>query len=302
LKKAQQEILTYHDRLCRLRVLDPACGCGNFLYVSLQQLKILEGEVLDFAAQFGEDMKLELDTHTVDPHQFLGIELNPRAASIAELVLWIGYLQWHFKIHGQRTPSEPILRAFKNIENRDAVLAYDGDPVPAKDDTGNVLTVWDRRSFKTDPVTHREVPDETQRVPLLTYTHPQPAEWPEADYIVGNPPFIGDKMMRDALGSGYVDALRSTYPEMPESADLVLYWWHKAAQLVREGKTQRFGLITTNSLRQTFARRVVQMHLDGSADTLVRPSKNGGEAAKLDDAGRSARAPLSLLFAIPDHP
>jgi len=302
LKKARAEINAYHDRLCRLRVLDPACGCGNFLYVSLQQLKILEGEVLDFAAQFGEDMRLELDTHTVDPHQFLGIELNPRAASIAELVLWIGYLQWHFKIHGQRTPSEPILRAFKNIENRDAVLAYDGDPVPAKDEAGNVITVWDRRSFKTDPVTNREVPDETKRVPLLTYTRPRPAEWPEADYIVGNPPFIGKVRLREDLGDGYAETLRETYPEVPDSADLVLYWWHKAALLVRSGQVRRFGLITTNSLRQTFARRVVQMHLEGSADTPVRTSQNGGEAAKLNEAGRSARAPLSLLFAIPDHP
>jgi len=78
---------------------------------------------------------------------------------------------------------------------------------------------------------------------------------------------------------------------------------------VRGGQAQRFGLITTNSLRQTFARRVVQMHLDGSAncwegsaDTLVRTTKNGGEAAKLNEAGKSARAPLSLAFAIPDHP
>ncbi len=302
LKKARAEINAYHDRLCRLRVLDPACGCGNFLYVSLQQLKILEGEVLDFAAQFGEDMRLELDTHTVDPHQFLGIELNPRAASIAELVLWIGYLQWHFKIHGQRTPSEPILRAFKNIENRDAVLAYDGEPVPAKDETGNVITVWDRRSFKTDPVTNREVPDETKRVPLLTYTNPRPAEWPEADYIVGNPPFIGKVRLREDLGDGYAETLRETYPDVPDSADLVLYWWHKAALLVRSGQVRRFGLITTNSLRQTFARRVVQMHLEGSADTPVRTTKKSGEAAKLNEAGRSARAPLSLLFAIPDHP
>ncbi|MBK8038021.1 MAG: class I SAM-dependent DNA methyltransferase [Verrucomicrobiaceae bacterium] len=305
LKKAQQEILTYHDRLCRLRVLDPACGCGNFLYVSLQQLKILEGEVLDFAAQFGEDMKLELDTHTVDPHQFLGIELNPRAASIAELVLWIGYLQWHFKIHGQRTPSEPILRAFKNIENRDAVLAYDGDPVPAKDEAGNVITVWDRRSKKIDTVTNREVPDETKRVPLLTYTNPRPAEWPEADYIVGNPPFIGASKMREDLGDGYAETLRETYPEIPESADLVLYWWHKAAQYVRssgfspsedsarpEGRTtsKRFGLITTNSLRQTFARRIVEAHLKPKETDLPSPPKEG--------LGK----PLSLLFAIPDHP
>ena len=82
-------------------MLDPACGSGNFLYVSLEHLKRLEGEVLDVAAQFGESFKLELETHTVDPHQFLGLEINPRAAAIAELVLWIGYLQWHFRTRGQ---------------------------------------------------------------------------------------------------------------------------------------------------------------------------------------------------------
>ncbi|MBB5035758.1 class I SAM-dependent DNA methyltransferase [Prosthecobacter vanneervenii] len=277
LKKARQEMNTFHDKLCHIRVLDPACGSGNFLYVALQHLKILEGELLERAAQFGEDMKLELETHTIDPHQFLGIELNPRAASIAELVLWIGYLQWHFKIHGQRTPPEPILRAFKNIQCRDAVLAYDGEPQPARDAAGNPITVWDRHSYKPDLVTNRDVPDETKRVPLLTYANPRPAAWPEADFIVGNPPFIGTALMRADLGDGYTETLRKTYPDVPESADFVLYWWHKAATLVRSGEAQRFGLITTNSLRQTFARRVVQHHL-------------------------SAKPSLSLTFAIPDHP
>jgi hypothetical protein len=277
LKQARAEVNAFHERLCKLIVLDPACGVGNFLYVSLQHLKILEGEVLDFAAQFGENFKLELATHTIDPHQFLGLEINPRAAAIAELVLWIGYLQWHFRLHGKRTPPEPILRAFKNIQCRDAVLAHDGEPQPARDQSGKVITVWDRRSQKTDMVTGRKVPDETKRVVLLTYTNPRPAQWPQADFIVGNPPFIGDKRMREDLGDGYVETLRATYPDVPESADFVLYWWHKAAELARAGRAKRFGLITTNSLRQTFARRVVQAQL-------------------------SAKPPLSLLFAIPDHP
>ena len=277
LKKARAEVNAFHEKLCRVTVLDPACGSGNFLYVALQHLKILEGEIFDVAAQFGENFRLELETHTVDPHQFLGLEINPRAASIAELVLWIGYLQWHFKLHGKRTPPEPILRAFKNIECRDAVLAYDGEPQPARDESGSAKTVWDRRSKKTDMVTGREVPDETKRVPLLTYTNPRPATWPQADFIVGNPPFIGTARMREDLGDGYAETLRATYPDVPESADFVLYWWHKAAELTRTGKARRFGLITTNSLRQTFARRVVQAQL-------------------------SAQPPLSLAFAIPDHP
>lgn len=295
LKKARQEMNTFHDKLCHVRVLDPACGSGNFLYVALQHLKILEGELLERAAQFGEDMKLELETHTIDPHQFLGIELNPRAASIAELVLWIGYLQWHFKIHGQRTPPEPILRAFKNIECRDAVLAYDGEPQPVRDEAGNITTVWDRRSTKIDSVTSRDVPDETKRIPLLSYANPRPAEWPQAEFIVGNPPFIGTARMREDLGDGYAETLRKTYPAVPESADFVLYWWHKAATLVRGGQAQRFGLITTNSLRQTFARRVVQMHLSNAIPALA------GSGSDRPKPGPQYQA-LSLAFAIPDHP
>lgn len=274
LKKARAEVNDFHNRLCAVTVLDPACGSGNFLYVALQHLKMLEGEVLDAAAQFGENFKLELETHTIDPHQFLGLELNPRAASIAELVLWIGYLQWHFKIHGERIPQEPILRAFRNIECRDALLTYDGEPQPVRDGAGEIVTVWDRRSMKTDLVTGRKVPDEAKRIPLLIYPNPRPAEWPMAHYIVGNPPFIGTARMRDDLGDGYTETLRAAYPDVPESADFVMYWWQKAAILTRDGACRGFGLITTNSLRQTLNRKVVQQHL--------------GE--------------LSIVFAIPDHP
>jgi hypothetical protein len=261
------------------RVLDPACGSGNFLYVALEHLKRLEGEVLDLAASFGETFRLELGkAHSVDPHQFLGIEINPRAAAITELVLWIGYLQWHFRTRGRQTmPEEPILKKFQNIECRDAVLAYDGEPQPAKDENGKEITVWDRHSIKKDPVTGREIPDETKRVLLLTYKNPRPAEWPSADFIVGNPPFLGPAKMREALGDGYAQTLRKAYSKVPESADFVLYWWYKAAELVRSGRAKRFGLITTNSLRQTFARRIVQAQLQASP-------------------------PLSLRFAIPDHP
>jgi hypothetical protein len=151
----------------------------------LRQFSLRLGEIFDVAGQFGENFKLELETHTVDPHQFLGLEINPRAASIAELVLWIGYLQWHFRLHGKTTPPEPILRAFKNIQCRDAVLDYDGEPQPARDKAGNEITVWDRHTKKMDMVTAREVPDETKRVPLLTYANPRPAQWPQADFIVG---------------------------------------------------------------------------------------------------------------------
>jgi hypothetical protein len=105
LKEARDEVRAFHRRLCAVRVLDPACGSGNFLYVALEHLKRLEGEVLNALHELGEgQMGLELAGLTVDPHQLLGIEVNPRAAAIADVVLWIGYLQWHFRTRGRVMP------------------------------------------------------------------------------------------------------------------------------------------------------------------------------------------------------
>jgi hypothetical protein len=269
------ELRAFHHRLCSLRVLDPACGSGNFLYVALEHLKRLEGEVLNQLHDIGHgQILLEAEGLTVDPHQFLGIELNPRAAAIAELVLWIGYLQWHFRTQGTGLPPSPILKDFRNIECRDAVLAHDGVDY-VLDEKGVPVSRWDGRTMKQHPVTGEDVPDETAQVPLEKYRNPRRAEWPAADVVVGNPPFIGASTMRAALGDGYVEALRGAWQEVPESADFVMFWWHHAAQLVAQGRLSRFGFITTNSLRQTFNRRVVQGALD---------------------------AGLHLAFAIPDHP
>ena len=287
-KEAIAEIRAFHHQLCSLRVLDPACGSGNFLYVALEHLKRLEGEVLNQLHDIGHGQaQLETEGFAVDPHQFLGLELNPRAAAIAELVLWIGYLQWHFRTRGAGLPPQPVLKDFRNIECRDAVLAHDGVDY-VMDEKGLPVTRWDGRTMKKHPVTGEDVPDETARVPLERYKNPRQAEWPAADVVVGNPPFIGASTMRAALGDGYVDALRGAWGPspspsgrgqgeggVPESADFVMFWWHHAAQLVAQGRLARFGFITTNSLRQTFNRRVVQGALDQG---------------------------LHLAFAIPDHP
>jgi hypothetical protein len=104
-------VRAFHEKLCNIRVLDPACGTGNFLYVSLELMKSLESQVLEALADLGGQEALTgLQGHTVDPHQFLGMEVNPRAAAIAELVLWIGHLQLHFRNNGS-PPREPILEA-----------------------------------------------------------------------------------------------------------------------------------------------------------------------------------------------
>jgi hypothetical protein len=180
------------------------------------------------------------------------------------------------RTRGETRPPEPIIKNFHNIECRDAVLAWD-DVKPLLDEDGNPVTRWDGRTTKPHPVTGQPVPDETARVPAYRYINPRPAEWPEADFVVGNPPFIGTALMRLALGDGYTEAIRQTYNNVPESVDYVMYWWHKAAKLAQTNVMQRFGFIATNSLRQTFNRRILQQHME-------------------------AKQQLSLVFAIPDHP
>lgn len=273
-KEARKIVDEFHKRLMKIRVLDPACGSGNFLYVTLEHMKRLEGEVLQTLATYGERQQTLLQ---VDPHQFLGLELNPRAAHIAEMVLWIGYLQWHFRTHGNVSPPEPVIKKFDNIQNKDALIAWKSWKY-ATDENNKPVTRWNGETYKTDPTTGRQVPDESATVVDTVYEGVTTAEWPRADFIVGNPPFVGNKRMRFTLGSGYSEALRETYAELPESCDFVMYWWHKAAELTQAGKIRRFGFITTNSLTQVFNRRVVTKHL-------------GAE-----------KNPLHLAFAVPDHP
>jgi hypothetical protein len=275
-EEARKAVGEFLLKLCNTTVLDPACGSGNFLYVTMEHMKRLEGEARDLLRQLGEIQEpLERAGRTVDPHQFLGLEINPRAVAIAELVLWIGYLKWHLRTLGH-APNEPLLRDFHNIIEQDAVLAYDKKEI-VTDEQGKPVTRWDGHTTKTSPVTGEEIPDETARVPVYTYINPRKAEWPKADYVVGNPPFIGPALLREALGDGYTEALRSAYGDLPESIDFVMYWWDMAAELTKSGDIRRFGLITTNSVRQTFSRRVLQRHLE-------------------------SKHPLSLIFAIPDHP
>ena len=276
--RAVAEVEGFLQRLADLRVLDPACGSGNFLYVTLELLKRLEGEVRNTLRDLGQgQISIALTGATITPENMLGIELNPRAAAIAELVLWIGYLQWHLRSTGDVSDlGEPIIRDYHNIECRDAVLNWDHSE-PLLDDNDQPVTRWDGITYKTHPVTGQQVPDDRARTQVNAYVGARSAEWPRADFIAGNPPFIGTARMRESLGDGYTEALRGAYKHVPDSADFVMFWWDKAAEALRNGQTERFGLITTNSIRQTFNRRVLQHHM-------------------------GQKQPLSLVFAIPDHP
>ena len=202
-KEAVQVVRDFHHKLCTTRVLDPACGTGNFLYVSLELMKELEGEVIEMVVSLGSQEGFSwLEKETVSPKQFLGLEKNPRAKDIAELVVWLGYLKQHYRIR-EAHPPEPILDDFGNIELRDAVLDWEGEPVPKIKTVGGCS--------------------------VETYPNARKPKWPPAEFIVGNPPFIGGKDIRAELGDAYAEALWGVHDDINDSADFVMYWWDRAA-------------------------------------------------------------------------
>ncbi len=281
---ALDRIKEFHHALCTTRVLDPACGTGNFLYVSLELMKRLEGEALDALEGLGENaLRFAMEGETVGPRQFYGLELNPRAVAIADLVLWLGYLKWQLRTFPPDRIAEPVLHAYGTIRQQDAVLAWDRQEILRGED-GRPLSRWDGVTVKLHPITGEEVPDPDAQVEMYRYENPRPAEWPEAEFIVGNPPFIGGKDMRARLGDGYAEACWKARRKVPGGADFVMHFWDEAAtRLLRKPKKgqtnplRRFGFITTNSVTQTFSRRVIERHM-------------------------RAKQPLSLAYAVPDHP
>lgn len=203
------------NQLNGFQVLDPACGSGNFLYLSLKALRDVEKRVHVEARELGFDPELLLQT---GPHNIRGIEINEYAAELARVTVWIGDIQW-CRRNGREIARNPILRALDSIEHRDALLNPDGSE----------------------------------------------AKWPKADVIVGNPPFLGDKMMRGELGDGYVEKLRKRYDgRVPGGADLVTYWFEKARAQIEAGQANVAGLVTTNSIRQKRNRVVLERILNST--------------------------------------
>ncbi len=285
-REALQELLNFHAWLRGLRFLDPACGSGNFLYVTMAAVKRIELEVIREMERVRGREQVEAVLDEVHPRQFFGIEVKPWAREIAELTLWIGYHQFWRDAHGGRTPPDPVLEDTGTIECRDAVLAWDEIVHrPEKDRLDPTPRI-------VHNVTGELVPDPAATLPYYEYVGARPAEWPEADFIVGNPPYIGKHRIRQALGDGYVDALRRAYPQLSESVHLVMYWWARSADEVVAGTAARFGLITTNSIVQGFNVAVVNAALeqeliivfaapdhpwtDGDGDASVRVSMTAG--------------------------
>lgn len=205
--EAQAIYRRFLDALRSFRVLDPACGSGNFLYLSLLALKDLEHR----AGLEVEAMGLQREFPQVGPEVVQGIELSPYAAELARVSVWIGAIQWARR-NGLAHPDNPILRPLDNIECRDALLTPAG-------------TI---------------------------------ADWPAADAIVGNPPFVGDKEMLKELGADYTAKLRAAYADrIPGASNLVCFFFEKAREAVAAGHSRRVGLVATQAIRKGANRTVL---------------------------------------------
>ncbi len=201
--QAEKQVLAFLERLKTIRVLDPAGGSGNFLYVTLQKLLELEKEVNHFLREHGFTPQFP----HVNPLQLHCLEIDPYAHDLAQTVVWIGYIQW-LRANGYGFPAEPILRHMSaNFRNADALFT----------------------------------------------------DWPEVDCIVGNPPFLGDKLMRGQLGDEYVNKLRKAFEgRIPGQSDFCCYWFEKAREQIERGKCKRAGLLATQGIRGGANREVLK--------------------------------------------
>ncbi len=211
-EEARRALDDFRKLLTKVTVLDPACGSGNFLYITLRSLLDLEKEVIDHAA------KLELGnlTPTVSPRQMYGLEIDPYAAQIARTALWIGYIQWH-QFNGFAYRHDPILSSLDTIRQTDAILDL------------------------SDP------------------ENPKEPEWPAAEFIIGNPPFLGSQLIRGQLNDSYAEPLFQLYGDrIPSYSDYCCYWFEKSRQMVFDGNATRVGLLATQGIRGGASRRVLE--------------------------------------------
>jgi len=255
-QQAHRLFIEWLDFLRDYRLLDPACGSGNFLFLGLKALKDIEHKSHLDAASFGLDREADLVT---GPHNVLGIELNEYAAELARVTVWIGELQWRMA-HGYEFKTNPVLEPLDHIECRDALLTIAVvDQVVEKGSDHNFA----QQNLCSDPFSAGSAKAAIQATE---------ATWPQANVVIGNPPFLGGSKKRRELGDDYFKALDTVFAgRVPGGADLVCYWFDKARLQIATGQLQTAGFVATQSIRAGSNRTVLE-HLLQVPDLNHNPS------------------------------
>jgi hypothetical protein len=198
--------------LRRFRVLDPACGSGNFLFVAYREMKRLERDILLRLQEVSAREPLE---SAISLHQFYGIDNQPFAVELAKVTLMLA-------------KELELIEAKKLADS--AQLLIEEKPLP--------LDNLDKNIVCADALF---------------------IEWPQADAIIGNPPYLGAKLLKPEHGADYVKKLRRAYPEIPGMADYCVYWFRKAHDTLKESTAAnpcsgRAGLVGTQNIRNNKSR------------------------------------------------
>jgi hypothetical protein len=211
--KTLKRLIELRDRLNQFRVLDPACGSGNFLYIAYRELKRIEARLIERMQEFpsraepGQRMLSFLSVQN-----FYGLDILPFAVELAKVTMMIGRKLAIDELHITE-PALPLDNLDKNFIAADALLTPEG----------------------------------------------LPAQWPKADVIIGNPPFLGAKLIKPERGLDYVKKMRSSYSDIPGAADYCVYWIRKAhdhlpACTATDSVAGRAGLVGTQNIRNNQSR------------------------------------------------
>jgi type II restriction/modification system DNA methylase subunit YeeA len=239
-----KELVAIRGAIKRFRVLDPACGSGNFLYVAYRELSRINLDLMaKVHANFGTDAAKKIGFGlAVGTQQFFGIDHTPFAAELAKVTL-------------------ALAKEFSLLEGRERFREFQGDLL--------------NQALPLDNLDQNI----TCKDALFT-------EWPEADAIIGNPPFQSKNKMQEELGAEYVLKLRTAYADIPGRADYCVYWFRKAHDSLKDG--QRAGLVGTNTIRQNYAR-------EGGLDYIVQHGGTITEAVSSQPWSGEASVHVSIV-------
>ncbi len=229
------ELEKLRNRMTHYRVLDPACGSGNFLYIAYRELKRLEARLFERIEERKKDEKGQRQIGFVHANQFFGIDINPFAVEIAKVTMMIARKLAIDELHIHEPPL-PLDRLDENFIAGDALITpfRNGEPFPT--------------------MLFAELDEDPWAIGRIA-----PAVWPQADVIIGNPPFLGAKRLKPERGADYVNAVRRTFPKVPGMADYCVYWLRLAHDRLPECTPAdpvagRAGLVGTQNIRNNQSR------------------------------------------------
>jgi len=267
------ELEKLRNRMYGYRVLDPACGSGNFLYLAYRELKRLERELLDKLD------RLSKRTHTtgrlggVTARQFFGMDINPFAVELAKVTMMIARKLAIDELHMDEQ-ALPLDNLDANFRVCDALISD--------------VTIINETNIETGNITKHQ--RDARYDPSINYVeraeHLRKTTWPEADAIIGNPPFLGAKLLKPERGGDYVEAIRRLYPEVPGMADYCVYWFRRAHDHLPpctpdDPLRGRAGLVGTQNIRNNKSREGGLDYILASGGTMVEAVDNqpwSGEA------------------------